>query len=66
MYNLIETTNGKFEVIATGMSYVDAENQAMFLEAYEEGTFRAAMQDTKEAYDEYQRSAVSGSSWDWV
>ncbi len=68
MYNLIETTNGKFEVIATGMSYVQAENQAMFLQTFEAGTFRAIKADIKSADElrDWQNSVTSGSSWDYL
>ena len=69
MYNLIDMTNGAFEVIATGLSFVDATNEAMFLEAYENGRFRAvrASIESNEAWNVWQNEAAEGHFWpEWL
>lgn len=42
---IIETTNGAFEVIATGLSFVDSTNQAMTLEFNLGGRFLAVAEE---------------------
>lgn len=69
MYNLIEMTDGKFEVIAHGLSFVEACNQAMFLETYEGGTFREVRAEitSTDAFNAWQHEASQGPFWpDWL
>lgn len=62
MTKIVETTGGKFDVIASGLSWVDAMNQTMALEVNVGGTFRECPDDmTAEQFAEWKRSASNNS-----
>lgn len=56
---IIDMTNGAFDIVAHGLTFVDATNQAMTLEYQIGGKFRQVFDTnaTREAYAAWQNEA---------
>lgn len=66
--NIIDRTNGAWELVASGLTFVDATNQAMTLEWQLDGSFVAVRDDliTRDAYDAYQRVPTDWTQGGWA